>query len=314
MIIEKQKRRKRFERDNSVSLILTGRDKKIIKWVFEHRFLTSEQIIALAGGNRQVILRRLYLLFHAGFLDRPRAQQTVFGNNSAMVYGIGNKGADFLAQELDLPLASIDWASKNREVKSIFFLEHTLMVAQFLTVMRLACRQVKGIEFIEPEKIIARRPILAAEKNNPLSWRVEGKAKGKKFSFFIVPDSGFGLQSNKVGETYYFLETDRSSMPVKRHNFMKSSIYKKMFGYINSWNQKLFTKNFGFKKVRILITAISDKRIASMIKLNQQLDPKGKGYGLFLFARDKDLNLENPNNVFDKKWINGRGETVSIID
>ncbi len=69
------RRKKRFVRDSSVSLQLTDRDIKIIKLVYQCRFISSDCIIGLLGGSRKGILNRLHLLFHhAGFLDRPKAQ------------------------------------------------------------------------------------------------------------------------------------------------------------------------------------------------------------------------------------------------
>ncbi len=55
------KRKKRFIRDQSVSLRLTERDIKIIQLVSQHRFLSSDFIIALLNGSRKGILNRLQL-------------------------------------------------------------------------------------------------------------------------------------------------------------------------------------------------------------------------------------------------------------
>ena len=39
-----------------------------------YRFLSSTLIIRLIGGSAQQILRRLQVLFHHGYLDRPTSQ------------------------------------------------------------------------------------------------------------------------------------------------------------------------------------------------------------------------------------------------
>lgn len=314
---QKTQRKKRYYRDPTKTFSLTSRDKEIISLVYLHRFLTSDQIIALAGGSRKGILRRLFLLFHNGFLDRPKAQKMIFGNNASLVYGLGKKGAEVLANEQDLPIDRLDWTGKNREAGGMF-LEHSIMVSRFFTILRLACRQVKGIEFIEPADIISKRPVQEIYQNSDLGWKVQSNVEGKNHSFLIIPDGVFGLRFSKgekgASESYFFLEADRSTMPVKRHNFIRSSIYKKVVGYLASWNQKSFSRNFGFKKARVLTLAISNERIDSMIKLNRDLDPMKKGYGLFLFARDMAFDFAHPERIFSPVWTNGRGEKTSIID
>ena len=96
--------------------------------------------------------------------------------NHPFVYALGNKGAALLARELDVPLTTVDWTSKNREVKGLF-LEHTLMVARFFILVRLACQRVSGVEFIEPEEIIDRRPRLPGRQEKALSWPVKVNKK-----------------------------------------------------------------------------------------------------------------------------------------
>jgi len=125
-----KQRRARFKRDLSVRYSLTDRDIEIIRLVYSHRFLSSDHILALMKGSRQGVLRRLNLLYHSGYLDRPKVQLTRIGNHP-MIYALGNQGAQIISSELDLPMAAVDWTSKNREVKGIF-LEHTLMAANFL--------------------------------------------------------------------------------------------------------------------------------------------------------------------------------------
>jgi DNA-binding IclR family transcriptional regulator len=55
-------------------MTLTPRDLLILRAVYRHRLLRSTHLIALADGSRQTTLRRLQLLFHHGYLDRPPMQ------------------------------------------------------------------------------------------------------------------------------------------------------------------------------------------------------------------------------------------------
>ena len=316
----KPQRKKRFERDPSVRLRVTERDLSVMHEVYKYRFLTSEQIIRLFGGSRKGLLRRLNLLYHAGYLDRPQAQLAWLGNHP-MAYGLGNKGAEVLAYQLDVPAASVDWTTKNREVKGVF-LEHTLMVSQFLIAVRLACKRDKGVRFIEPDAIIHRRPTVADGSSRGLSWRVEVSKDytihKKNAAFSVNPDGAFGLRFHENGQdkgiAYFFVEADRSTMPIRRSNLGRSSFYKKMVGYWDSWRQGLFSSEFGFKSPRVLTLTISPERIKTMLAVNKDMDPRGQGLRMFLFAPEAISDIGKPETVFSRSWQNGRGELVSIVD
>lgn len=184
-------RKPRFKRDQTAAVQLTERDKDIIKVVYQHRFLNSEQIGALVGGSRQAILRRLNLLYHGSYLDRPKVQLARIGNKP-MVYALGNKGAELLRVEYDVPKGKVDWTTKNREARGVF-LEHTLMVAHFMALVEIACRSINGVTYIPPQEVIDRRPLKPKAEEKDLSWKVKAKANGKVLSFSMAPDNAFGL-------------------------------------------------------------------------------------------------------------------------
>src|SRR5688572_25716485 len=87
----------RFKRSADIPPFrLTERDVDVLRHVQRHRFLRSSHLAALIGGSRQQLLRRLQLLFHHGYLDRPRAQLEYFdrGGSQSIVYGLANEGAE----------------------------------------------------------------------------------------------------------------------------------------------------------------------------------------------------------------------------
>src|SRR6266481_6664378 len=87
----------RFQRAvTEVPLVLTTRDLDILQAVESFRLLTSEHIQALIPGSDQNILRRLKVLFHAGYLDRLRPQFVNGGGSAKMIYALTNKGAQIL--------------------------------------------------------------------------------------------------------------------------------------------------------------------------------------------------------------------------
>src|ERR1051326_7330468 len=108
----------RFRRVPDISPIaLTDRDRNIVRRVFEHRFLRSTHILSLTRGSRQQVLRRLQLLFHHGYLHRPRAQIDYYrAGSQPMVYGLGNEGMRLLAREDGILPGRLDWTARNRNV------------------------------------------------------------------------------------------------------------------------------------------------------------------------------------------------------
>jgi hypothetical protein len=321
------KRKSRYERVRPISPFkVTARDREIVKSVYQYRFLTSEQITAIIGGSKQGVSRRLNLLFHSGWLDRPRAQLLLPDRlyarcNHSMIYALGKVGAKHLSVELDLPVSTVNWTAKNNELKSGFFLEHTLMVAQFMIMVQLACRKAKGVEFISREDVVNRRaePFFANDKE--LGFDVHlflRKGQQKSFTISVVPDAAFGLRfmdkPRGKNESFFFVEIDRATMPVRRVNLLRSSFYKKMFGYHHAWKEDVFEKTFHFRNARVLTVTTSRERIENMIEVGRQLDTRRKGLGMFLFVPQDIMSLEDPEVLFRRIWRSGNGKKCSILD
>src|ERR1039457_3028720 len=113
----------RFKRASTVTpMRLTERDRQIIRLIHRHRFLRSPQIVALMGVSPQQLLRRLKLLYHHGFLERPRAQidSDHKPGSRHIIYGLGNKSLAFLQQELGEGFREASWGEKNSGVGRIF--------------------------------------------------------------------------------------------------------------------------------------------------------------------------------------------------
>jgi len=190
---------------------LTERDHQIIRLIYRHRFLRSSHIIALVGGSSQQILRRLKLLYHHGFLERPRSQIDYFhrGGSHHIVYGLGNKAAKLL-KEFGIAPAKFRFGEKNRAVGKVF-LNHAILVSEIMVAVELACRKasvdlIYGEEISLPGKIRIRR--------QPFQWKVN--VNGSKLTVF--PDQVFALKfkNGKESCVFFFLEADRGTMPVTR--------------------------------------------------------------------------------------------------
>jgi len=310
---EKHPRKPRFRRVEAVSFQLQKRDLEIIRLVHKHRFLSSEHIIALMQGSRKGILRRLHLLFHGRYLDRPLDQIKPFVSGSRpLVYALGPRGAGLLFEEFGIFCGKVDWTWKNREVKRIY-LEHTLMVAHFMVCLELACRRHGGVRVIETEEIVKGRPMLRVKTNFKFNGQVH------HLSYSLEPDKLFGLhflnEPEGSNRAFFLLEADRSTMPVKRANPYKSSFEKKIRGYWECWQKGAFEEAYGFQNARVLTLVKSNDRIETMFSVCRELGEKGKGSRMFLFALGSNFILADVDKVLAPVWRGaGDDRLMSLVE
>jgi len=300
----------RFERAPTVApMQLTPRDKSIIQLVHHHRFLRSSHLAALMAESSQQLRRRLQLLYHHGFLERPRSQLNYYhrGGSHHMVYGLGDKGAALLKHELGVPIRQLRWSEKNRSVRTIY-LDHALLVSDVMVVIELACRENGRTHLLTQNQLV-----LPGESNcepQCLGWKVNLNSNLK---LGVIPDRVFALEyegrNSSSNRALFFLEADRGTMPVMRHNLSQTSLYRKLLAYEATWLQSIYRTRFGFQRFRVLVVTTSALRLRSLLEACSTLK---SGRGLFLFA-DRSL-LEKSGNIFSPIWRNGRGEPVSLLE
>jgi hypothetical protein len=289
----------RFQRSSDIPpLRLTLRDQEILKHVHRHRFLRSDHLTALTTGSPQQILRRLQLLYHHGYLDRPKCQIDYYHSGSRrMAYGIGNKGAGWLKRKLSLPYHKLDWKQKNHVGK--LFLEHALLVSDVMVAVELACRKQPDVKFLMPGESTAR-------KRDLLQWKVQ---IGNRIHCGVIPDRVFGLESNGK-HCWYFLEADRATMPVTRHSVEQTSFQRKLLAYEATWTRKIHQRDLEIHRFRVLTVTTTPERVRKMIEACQQLQ---QGRGLFLFA---DIGKLRDQSAFSSSaWQTFRnGKTTGLLE
>ncbi|MFN0126905.1 MAG: replication-relaxation family protein [Verrucomicrobiales bacterium] len=255
------------------------RDLEVLRLVAEHRFLTSVHLHQWLGGSRQNLLRRLHLLFHHGYLERPTAQLDFYhrGGSRPMVYGLDRRGAGRLRRDLDFPFARLDWAGRSRSVGRLF-LDHALMVAEVVTRMELACRRRGDLKVVlldgllPPEKTAARRRAWQWSVTLPSQERI-GLAPDRVIA--VEPIAGADAGESRT----FFLEADRGTMPIARSNPRQSSVAKKLIAYEATWSQRIHQKRYGIGRFRTLLVTNSPSRAANILDHVRSLP---RGQGLFL--------------------------------
>jgi DNA-binding Lrp family transcriptional regulator len=295
-----EKRLPRFERATVASMQLTERDRTIIRLVHRHRFLSSRQIIALVGDSSLQVLRRLKLLYHHGFLERPRAQLQYYKQpgNRPIVYGVSAKGGMLLKQELG---DSLLWSEPNRAIGQVF-LEHALLVSETMVAIELACRK-HGIRLLYEDELD-----LPVDKQ-PFQWRV--KIQGG-MNLGVIPDQVFALEypdaNGQSQRAYFFLEADRGTMPVVRKQLTQTSFRRKLLAYEATWTNKVHQRHLGIQRFRVITVTTIAARVQSLLEACSQLK---RGHGLFLFADTSALERD----LFSPVWRNGKtGELSPLLD
>jgi hypothetical protein len=273
-----------------------------MRLVHSHRFLRSSHIVSLLSGSPQQIVRRLQLLYHHGYLERPRAQLDYFykPGSREMVYGLADKGAKVLARETNIG-RELRWSEKNRSVGRPY-LEHALMVSDVMVALELACRRT-NVRFLTEADLLVRK------KEEGFRWRVNIDSNVK---LGVVPDRVFALEfqkhDGKADRAYFFLEADRGTMPVMRSNLSQTSFYRKLLAYEATWLQRIHEKRYGFHRFRVLAVTTGAMRVQSLVAACGELK---HGHGLFLFA-DRRI-LGNPDKILSYVFRTGRANETSTL-
>jgi len=295
----------RFNRAAEVApILLTGRDRQIIRLIHRHRFLRSHHIIALLGGSPQQLSRRLQLLYHHGYLERPRAQIQYYerGGSKSIAYGLGSKGGTLLKQEFGITVHPDSWDEKNHVIGRVY-LEHTLLVAEVMVAIELACRKHGGVRLLYEDQLAF------PSKQQPFRWQVKVEG-GTKLG--VVPDRVFALEfldaSGQNQRVHFFLEADRGTMPVVRHTLSQTSFYRKLLAYEATWTNKIHQRHLGIHRFRVITVTTIVARVKSLVEACSQLK---RGHGLFLFADQSVLTKD----LFSQVWRSGKaGETTSLLN
>jgi|SRR6185295_5735507 len=306
-----QTRRPRFERVPVRSIVLTPRDLDILRAVHRHRLLRSTHLVALLGGSRQATLRRLQLLFHHGYLDRPPMQLDWYVRGSEpLVYALGNQGAEVLEAEGEVRRGGVRWDTKNRNVSRVF-LHHTLAVAEVMVAFEVACRSRERVRFIPPEEVLAGAPAETRRLRLPFRWQIEVRHGGELHRLGVEPDKVFGLRFEDEPEgrnlAFFFLEADRGTMPVARKGLAQTSFLRKLFCYREIWRQRLHKTHLGIPNFRVLTVTTSRERVKRLIETCHSL--LGGGSGLYLFTDQESLGR---GGMLTHEWVNGRGEVSTL--
>ena len=293
-------RRKRFEREAPSAFQITRRDFDLVRHVAQHRLLRSTHLSALVAAPHKKICDRLADLFHAGYLDRPRAQLDYHvrnGGSMAMVYALDARGARLL-RDNPFNSGSTDIVFKKRDVRRPFVL-HTLGIADLNVALQVSLRRHHDLKFVTRDNLVAAAHLQKT------------KLKRLQLGPDIVPDDLFELRDTNDRQRCYFVEVDRATMPVVRQEsnangrLDKSSILRKLMAYANARTRKLHRNQLGWRNFRVLFLTETLARAQSILNAVNQFVPNHRDLFLTL---DRPAVLSAPD-VLTLPWRNARGES-----
>lgn len=296
-------RRSRYRRDpgDVPAIRIQERDIEIVKAVWQHRFLTTRQIALLIDGIERlsdekqfqsrltVFQMRLKGLWLNRFLDRLELRAQMYHGSSQAVYALDSQGADLLSNHSGEDPQVIDWNLKQNKIGDRY-LEHALMVSNFLVALQLACRHpdFQHIEFVP------------MGHGRDLQDRVEVRdEKGKTMKLSVAPDYTFALKDTRFAAgqdtAYFFLEADRGTMSHKR-------MCEKYAGYWHYHQQKRHQERLKIPAFRVLTLTRSVQRRETLRQLAVRLAGLPRNKGFLWFGTERDVDLKKPGTVFGPIW------------
>lgn len=278
----------RMPRNRRVSgfprMVLTERDREIVRAVHENRFLRRDQIERLFFSTTTAANARLLSLYQHHFLDRLYLPVEV--GSSQAVYALDREGTRIIAAEEHRHLSEVTWRRRHNRVE-FFFLEHTLMTAELHVALQLAIRSRDDVSLIE--------------------WRRDAFLTRERFAdpeddearLFVAPDAFFGL-ALPGGSTYFFVEVDLGTETLERFR-------RKVRAYQEYWRSGRYTERYDHRYFRVLTVAETTGRLANLIEVCAEEGARQ----MFLFTGAAAVT----ERVLARVWfIPGSLEPVSLLD
>ena len=149
----------------------------------------------------------------------------------------------------------------------------------------------------------------------PLRWKVERVERGRKEVSSVVPDGLFGLSFPDETASYFLLEIDRGTIPLRRTDSLGTAAWRKnitfkLETYYHGWRAERHVAQLGLKQVRVLMVTSSGERMEHMLSVLDGVT-EGRGSAFFLFADHATLAASNP---LDAEWVSGKRERVKLTD
>lgn len=300
------------EKERKSPLQLQKRDIEIFKLLFDHRIMNLRQLEHLLGmtgtGKRQSLRRRMRQLYLHHYLDQPEDSiylKLKYPQNpdyNTSIYGLAARGITVLCHEEGLDLE--ESLRKRRNDLHFLYLEHSVYLSRFYTVLELALRRREEFE------------LCFWRQGREIEVRLQEKRLPYKLkSWTLRPDAFFAIRERATGKRrYYFAEADLSGQ--QRVKTMTDK-YRR---YLEFWRQRAYER-FGIEKeegFQVLTFCYKQKRLQPLLEIFDRFLPwrelgREKKPTMFLFCHDFG-SYEEPERILERIWISPKGELFSLVD
>ena len=251
------------------SLTLKPRDLLIFQQLHEHGDLPTPYLYAYTqhlGKDYTGLVKRLNVLFHAGYLDFPPAQrETENANSNHFVHSINAKSEsvlfdyDLLADHVVRP--SGPW-------------KHQCMIACLTASIELAT-QSTSIHFIPAHEILQKT-------DNGLRATISIKHPATKeiTRHDLVPDGLFGLEyQTSTGKKYlsFLIEADRGTERLNSDRTDLKTFKRNVLQYHEFIGRGIYKNHFGLKCGMMVLTVTTKPSIMkNMVQVTESVSTSGK--------------------------------------
>ncbi len=287
---------------------LTDRDVALLQAVARWRFATSDQLVRYMrisdpDASEQNVTRRLMALFAHRYLDRPSNQHVQLQAFSHLVYGIGRKGANLLAELGEDIDPRLKWATKNRRASNAWLL-HALGVTEAMILFEAACAMRGDVAVRDGGSLVGDLPEHTRKLRDPMRLRVSITDKGKKIPLSVVPDRLLSLTLTNERRFNFALELDTGSMSVT------GRFARKITAYVAAFREERHREQWGFQGFRVATVTPSEKRIMNMLAAQNAIT-SGRLAGMFIYTTPQRLNAHGPLGPI---WITSERDDVSLLE
>lgn len=299
---------------------ITDRDRAIFRVLFEHRYLTFEQLATLvprhatsksAGGHEKKLRDRLTELYHTTHVNRIRTQRY------PSVYALGAAGADHIdITDTDADFDRLDWI-KRTNAASWHFIEHGVEVAQINMAFDSGLAKHVGVTSIAGRQLLQaiRDTIPLPPTQNPLLIRqpvtleLYDREKQKRVArtedVGTVPDAFRLLALPSALQRAFPVELDRGTEPIRHRGFDKSSIERKIRVYAAAAQSASIHDRWGTKSFVVLFISPSPKR-------SKNIRDMAKAIGTdVVWTAEYQTVLSEP--VLAKYWLDPTGAAHALL-
>jgi hypothetical protein len=209
-------------------------------------------------------------------------------------YVLDARGADEVARQSNQDRAKIGWKPKDNKLGPLFF-EHLLAITEFRVALNLLTTQklLHEVQWVD-EATLRVEPYLS---------KLPSRIRGSRTAY-IIPDGYFQIRPRQDSNpAHFFLEVDRGT----ESNGVWADKIRAYDQFRKSGNSHI---HFGTNNFRVLALVSSERRLANLMRVTEQIDPRG----FYWFALQEQVTVWQPQTLLEPIWhVAGEQTTLRLF-